>query len=115
MRITNSIIIAEHVQRDGRRDITERHVTDTGETIDVHYRAEAKADVERTMRDRVAVIEAQLAERAARAVEQAALESKRDEVLKRLPVDDVADVLMVSEDEASRLKDRADTREVSRG
>jgi hypothetical protein len=115
MRIVTSTIIAEHVQRDGRRDITERHVTDTGETIDVHYRADAKADVRRTMRNRVAVIEAQLAERAAREAEQAALEARRDEVIKRLPVANVADVLMVDEAEASRLKDRADTREVSRG
>jgi len=100
------------------RDIRERHEWDDGTVSEVYYRAGDKHDAKAAMLARVAVLESQRVEREAREAEDAALEAKRLAALKRLPVADIADVLMVPETEAQKMKadaDRATVREVSRG
>jgi hypothetical protein len=64
---------------------------------------------------RVPSLEQQRASQEAAQVEQEAMEAKRLAALKRLPVADVADVLMIDATEAQRMKtdaDRVDVREV---
>ena len=97
------------------RDIRERHEWDDGTVTEVYYRCAEKTDAKATMLARVPSLEQQRAASEAAQVEQEAMEAKRAAVLKRLPVADVADVLMIDTTEAQRMKtdaDRVDVREV---
>ena len=98
------------------RDVRERHEWDDGTVSDVYYRCADKHDAKAAMLARVAVLEAERTARDVREAEDAALEAKRLAALKRLPVTDIADVLRVSEAEATDMKNKADrVREVSHG
>jgi hypothetical protein len=115
-KIIKSYIVEDLAQAKGcGRDVRERHEWDDGNVTEITYRCHDKADAKKAMLTRVSILEAQRAAQEAAAVEQAALEAKRLAVIKKLSVEDVADVLMVSVDDASREKQRADVLEVSRG
>jgi len=60
MSISNSTIVEDRVQVDGRRHVRERHTDHLAATHDVPYMAEAGANATTTMNNRVASIEAQL-------------------------------------------------------
>ncbi len=114
--IIKSTILEDLAQAPGcGRDVRERHEWDDGMVTEIAYRCADKTDAAKVMQARVAVLEAQRVQREAEAAEQLALEAKRLAVIKRLPVADVAAVLMVSTSDANREKQRADAREVSRG
>jgi hypothetical protein len=114
--IIKSTILEDLAQAPGfGRDIRERHEWDDGTVTEIAYRCHDKADAKKAMLTRVSILEAQRAAKEAADAEQAALEAKRLAVIKKLSVEDVADVLMVSVDDASREKQRADVLEVSRG
>lgn len=61
----SSTIIEDRVQIDGRRHVTERHVTDAGRVIDASYMAEAADNARGRMLARVSEIEARIAQEAA--------------------------------------------------
>lgn len=56
----SSKIVEDRTQIDGRRNITEKHVTDADRTILVSYLAEASVNASSAMTARVPQIEAQL-------------------------------------------------------
>ncbi len=59
--ITQSSIIEDSIQIDGRRQIRERHVDHLGQPYDYSWMAEAGQDVEAVLPARAAQIEADLA------------------------------------------------------
>ena len=114
--IIKSTITEDLAQAKGcGRDVRERHEWDDGMVTEVYYRVGDKVDAHKLMALRVPLLEQQRAASEAAQVEQEAMEAKRAAVLKRLPVADVADVLMIDTTEAQRMKadaDRVDIREV---
>lgn len=58
--ITNSVIVEDRAQRDGRRWIRERHTDNAGVTHDIVYMAEEGANATTAMTARVATIVSQL-------------------------------------------------------
>ena len=111
-RITKSTIVEDLAQARGHgRDVRERHDWSDGTVTEVYYRAADKADVGALMAARVPVLEQQRAEQAARDSERAELERKQREAIATLDAAVVADVLMVSRDEAI---DRGAKREAAR-
>jgi len=110
-----SEVLATHSQKHGSW-VTERHTLDDGHVEERVYFADSKTDIQKMLKINAISVENQRAAQLAREAEQADMEAKRDEALKRLDVDDVADLLMVSREEASREKDWGqDSTEVSRG
>lgn len=69
MSIVNTTVTQDaHTQRDGRRDVTERHVFSSGEVVTVTYRAEVGADTAAMAAARVPVLEQAMADAEAQGV-----------------------------------------------
>lgn len=64
MTITKSELLEATSQKDGRKSVLEEHTDDKGKTYRISYVAEAGANVEKRMNDRVPELEAQLAKEA---------------------------------------------------
>lgn len=108
-KIIKSTILEDLAQAPGcGRDVRERHEWDDGAVTEVYYRCADKVDARKLMALRVPALEQQRAASEAAQMEQEAMEAKRIAALKRLPVADVADVLMVSDAEAQKMKTDAE-------
>lgn len=111
MAIKSSEIIEDHVQIDGRRWITERHVADDGTEFRVVYMAESKADVSVMLPIRAAQIEQAIADKAAEKQATALAEKERAVELLKLADDSIGKILMVPSekvaDEKTKLADAA--------
>lgn len=69
MTIINTTVTPDaHAQRDGRRDVTERHTFASGEVVTVTYRAEVGADPAAIAAARVPALEHAMAQAEAEAV-----------------------------------------------
>ena len=108
-----STIIEDRPQKDGRRAVREKHVTDDGSEFFVDYLAEPKADVEEMLPVRAALIEQQLADadawievevvlEKARAVELLKLSDESLAAILKQPLEKVADEKAVLEAAAAK-------------
>lgn len=93
MPITQSTIVEDMPQIDGRRTITERHAFADGHTEEVNYWAEAKDDVEAAMADRVAILEEAAEFQAAQRQAEQKLEKEQAVAVLKLPDSEIKAVL----------------------
>lgn len=98
MSIVSSAIVEDHAQIDGRRSIIEHHTDDQGVVYAVFYLAEAEAVVEEMLPIRAALLEAALAEQAARREAQTAADQLRAVELLKLSDESIGAILQVPVD-----------------
>ena len=110
-----STVIREHRQKRGTW-VTERHVTDDGTAYVREYFAGEKTDRKAVLSANAAAVTVDHAAILARRAEAADVEARRKAAVQKLDVQDLADVLGISREDAEREKSKAETvREVSRG
>ena len=107
----NSTIIHQHRQRHGTW-VTEEHVTDDGTVIHRTYFAAPETDTRAVLAVNAAAVAREHAARLVQAAEDAATEQRRVAAIRRLDVQDVADILGISREEA---EERKRVKEVGRG
>jgi hypothetical protein len=73
--ITKSTYTKEHAQTDGRAYVREVHTDDEGNRYEVVYLAEPESSVEKTMEDRIAILEEEIIRMKAEAAEEAVYQS----------------------------------------
>ena len=105
--IVKSSIIADRMQIDGRRYITERHTYKSGNVLLVEYLADAKLDADQRMKERVPELETQVSQEAADrsdAFIKVAIDEKQSAYLKSLSDQVLTDDVKLTSDELTFLK-----------